>query len=183
MKQTTIILSVILIIILSGCFFPNYATYYQPSADGGKVQKQSCIPVQSRINFTFNNLTMRCFTNPSKGKMGYSYVILWFPRGSWKKFHFTSADFQLYDLDKKTPIHATISISPNRGKGPYYNNKTNKHGVKMAIQVSIRIKVNGSLPDNFKLLSPSIVSDGEKIKIPPIEFKHKQWVGISPFNC
>ena len=47
----------------------------------------------------------------------------------------------------------------------------------------IQITLTDKLPDNFELLSPSIVIDDEEIEFPAIHFENKLWVGISPFNC
>lgn len=184
MKLIIAILYAILAMAFSGCL-PNAVTYYRPSVEGGQLRQPRCVPTKSLVDFTIGNsrkyLLIRALSDNGKH---VHQVALFFSDGSLEKFHFASTDFRIFDLDKKIMLRPSSVVAYLKsGQGalttePYYL----KAG-KGPVLLSVQINVPGMLPANFKLLSPSIVIDGEEIALPVIHFERKVWVGISPFNC
>ena len=179
MKLTAIILSMILAIILNGCIYSDTITYHKPSADGAKSGKGGCEPSDSRIYLTLRNLPIQAnfYTQSHQ-------VALHFYRGSWKKFHFASKDFKIYDLDKKRTIYPSFSSHTTTKKGIQYLKKGSYYyNTNRGIPVYIGLRFPGKVPDNFILLCPPIVIDGKKTKFPPIHFNRAKWVGFRSMNC
>ena len=183
MKLGIIILYTILATALIGCF-PNAVTYYQPSVDGGQLHASRCVPTKSLVDFTVRNsreyMPIRAFAD--NGPYVHQ-VALFFSKGSWERFRFSSTDFWIYDLDKKITIRpSSIRTYSESGFRPLTTEPYSMKDGKLPVS-EIQITLTDKLPDNFELLSPSIMIDDEEIEFPTIQFERKVWVGISPFNC
>ena len=168
---------------LCGCV-PNAVTYYQPSVDGGQLRAPRCVPTKSLLDFTVRNNHgyMPIRTLADNGTHVHQ-VALFFSKGSWEKFHFSSTDFWIYDLDKKIKIRpSSVRTYSENGFRPLTTEPYSMKDGKLPVS-EIQITLTDKLPDNFELLSPSIVIDDEEIEFPAIHFENKLWVGISPFNC
>ena len=168
---------------LCGCV-PNAVTYYQPSVDGGQLRAPRCVPTKSLLDFTVRNNHgyMPIRTLADNGTHVHQ-VALFFSKGSWEKFHFSSTDFWIYDLDKKIKIRpSSVRTYSENGFRTLTTEPYSMKDGKLPVS-EIQITLTDKLPDNFELLSPSIVIDDEEIEFPAIHFENKLWVGISPFNC
>ncbi|MEJ2169256.1 MAG: hypothetical protein P8X90_27415 [Desulfobacterales bacterium] len=183
MKLGITLFYLILLMTLSGCL-PNAVTYYQPAVDGGRLRATRCVPTKSLLDFTVRNSRayMPIRTLADNGPYVHQ-VALFFSKGSWETFHFTSTDFRIYDLDKKITIRpSSVRTFSENGFRPLTTEHYSMKNGKLPVS-EIQITLTEKLPANFELLSPSIVIDGEKIEFPAIHFERKVWVGISPFNC
>ena len=184
MKSSGIIVHLILAVALAGCA-PNMASYYRPSVMGGQLRTPSCVPTESLVDFTVGNgrvqLPIRAFADDGKY---VRQVALFFSRGSWKTFHFVSTDFRIHDLDKNITIQpAAVRVFSEHGMAPLTTAPFSLPDAKQPIRFNVQITLPGRMPDNFELLSPSIVIDGEEMAFPPMRFERKVWTGISPLNC
>jgi len=183
MKLCISLFYTILLVTLSGCV-PNAVIYYQPSVDGGQLRSSRCVPTKSLLDFTVRNsheyMPIRTFAD--NGSYVHQ-VALFFSKGPWEKFYFTSTDFRIYDLDKKIMIRpsSVLTYSEN-GFRPLTAEPYSMKDGKLPVS-EIQITLADKLPANFELVSPSIVIDEEEIEFPTIHFERKVWVGISPFNC
>ena len=183
MKLGIIISYTILATALSGCL-PNAVTYYQPSVDGGQLRAGRCVPTKSLVDFTVRNsreyMPIRAFADNGPY---VNQVALFFSKGSWERFRFSSTDFWIYDLDKKITIRpSSIRAYSETGFRPLTTEPYSLKDGRLPVS-EIQITLTERLPANFELLSPSIVIDDEEIEFPTIHFERKVWVGISPFNC
>jgi len=183
MKLGITLFYTMLAITLSGCV-PNAVTYYQPSVDGGQLREGRCVPTKSLLDFTIRNsheyMPIRILAD--NGPYVHQ-VALFFSKGSWERFRFSSTDFRIYDLDKKITIRpSSVMTYLENGSRPLTTELYSMKDGKLPVS-EIQITLTAKLPANFELLSPSIVIDGEEIEFPKIHFERKVWIGISPFNC
>ena len=185
MKFYATLLFMFLVLPLSGCA-PNVVTYYRPMVDGGKVLTPRCVPTESIVEFNLPNtngrLHVRAWANNGKH---INQISLFFSGKDWNVIHFTSTDFQIRDIEKNVIIGAS-SILAYRSDGasnlttePYLA-QPERPGL---FRFHVQINSSNPLPNNFELLSPSIVIDGEEIVFPSIRFEQKQWIGVNPLNC
>jgi len=112
-------------------------------------------------------------------------IVLFFSGKAWREIHFTSTDFRIRDLDENSTLRAS-SVTAYKADNiaslttePYLA-PPERPGLP---RFHVQIRSDRPLPNNFELLSPTIVIDGEEMKFPVMQFKKKQWMGISPFNC
>ena len=178
------ILTALLILTLAGCA-PNIASYYRPSVAGGQLRTPTCVPTESLIDFTIGNarvqLPIRAFVDDGKY---VRQVSLFFSRGSWKSFHFSTTEFLIHDLDTNTTIRpAEVRVFSEHGMDPLTTAPFTLPEAGQPIRFHLQLKLPGKMPDNFEVLSPSIVIDGEEMPFPPMRFERKVWTGISPLNC
>ena len=164
--------------LLTGCV-PNATVYYRPSVDGGKVVTAHCVPTQSNIDFQVGSLPIRARAN--EGQNG-TIVSLTPSASSWKTFHFTTTNFAVRNLDSGVTIRNLLVRVMRHDKSdlitePYHVQTEKGHYYWLDVYLP------RPTPENFEILSPSIMLDDKEFKFPPIRFERKVWVGISPFNC
>jgi len=172
-------------LLLEGCV-PNAVTYYRPVVDGGKVLKSHCVPTESIIEFNLPNANGRLHVRAWADNGKYvNQIALFFSGKAWSEIHFTSSDFRIRDIEENSIISAssvkaykadsTVNLTAEPYKAP-----PDRPGLP---RFQVQINSHRPLPNNFELLSPTIVIDGEEMKLPVIRFEQNQLMGISPFNC
>lgn len=165
--------------VLSSCV-PNATTYYYPSADGGVVHAKRCVPTESLldINIEGNHESIQIRTYAHEAKL-FDFVYLGFSRGAWERINFTSTDFKIIDLENNSTI-SDLSVFTLKHDG---FSKLNTEPYAASDVNYVQVRLPEPMPEKFELIVPSVIVDGDKIKIPAIRFERKLWVGISPFNC
>ncbi len=185
MKLYFIILCLFLLSSIVGCI-PNAVTYYRPTSNIGNVLTGHCIPTDSAIEFKLpsHNSHIRVRVWADNGDE-IKQVSIFFSGEGWNEIHFTSANFQIHNIENNT-ITVPSSVIAYKTDGfsnvftePYLAPPERPGAFRFQIQINSK----NPLPNSFELLSPTIVIDGEDIEFPPIRFDKKQWIGISPLNC
>lgn len=179
------ILCTLFALLLEGCA-PNAVTYYRPVVDGGKVLKPHCVPTESIVEFNLpdanGRLHVRAWANNGKY---VNQISLFFSGKAWGEIHFTSTDFRIRDIEKQLTLSASSTLAyksdgmSDLTTEPYLA-PPERPGL---FRFQVQINLSQPLPNNFELLSPPIVIDGEEIVFPIIRFEQKQWMGVSPLNC
>lgn len=180
-------LIVIMATLLCGCV-PNAVTYYQPTVDGGILREAHCVPTKSLMDFTVTggradaqkSLPLSAFANNGSH---VHQVALFLSPGAWQQFRFVSVDFRIYDRAKKVSlVPKAVRTFSDKGMSPLTTEPYVRQGGRPPIS-EIQVTLEDLLPDDFDLLVPPIVIDGEEVEFPVIHFERKVWMGISPFNC
>lgn len=185
MRFYAVIPCMIFMLSISACT-PNAVKYYRPMVDGGKVLKPHCVPTESILEFALpdknGSLRVRAWANSGKH---VNQISLFFSGKAWSEIHFTSTEFQIRDIEKHVIVSAS-SVLAYKSDGmstltvePYLA-RPERPGL---FRFQVQINLPDALPNNFELLSPAIVIDGEEMVFPIIRFEQKQWMGISPLNC
>lgn len=176
---------VLFALLLTGCA-PNAVTYYRPMIDGGTVLKRHCVPTESIVEFNLpganGHLHVRAWAENGKY---VNQIALFFSGKAWREIHFTSAAFQIRNLEENTISSASSIVAykadaiTNLTPEPY-TAPPEKPGLA---RFQVQVNSDHPLPKRFELQSPTIVIDGQEILFPAIRFEQKQWMGISPLNC
>jgi hypothetical protein len=154
--------------------------------DGGKVLTPHCVPTKSIVEFNLpgdnGRLHIRAWADNGKN---INQISLFFSGKMWDSIQFMDTNFRILDNDSHVIIDASsvlvyISDKILNLTTESYLAPPERPGLS---RLHIQINSHDPLPDNFELLSPAIVIDGEKITFPSIRFEQKIWLGISPLNC
>ncbi len=186
MAKNTLPIFVCLALALSGCV-PNASVYYRPSAEGGVVLTGSCVATESSLELVLtNNVSSTTMLARANEGGEINQVYLAFSGNEWRTISFTSLDFELIDLDKKTSLEP-LAIKAHNDSGfstlhtrPYEAQRT---PLASMTRFSVQINLPEQMPENFDLRIPSLMLDSVEIQIPKIRFEREIWAGISPFNC
>lgn len=184
-KMRLILFTLISLFLLSACV-PNAKTYYFPSSDGGEVRSGRCVATESLLDFEIKSThkSIKIRARAAEGK-NFNSVYLFFSGNSWNKINFTSTNFKIVDLANNLTISNLSSIAFKHDGTSKLNTEsyTAPHSRGRASRFFVEIRLPEPMPEKFELFIPTIMIDGDKIKIPTIRFERKVWVGISPFNC
>ncbi len=145
-----------------------------------------CVPTESMIEFNLpkpgGRLHVRAWADDGKH---VKQVSLFFSGSAWNSIHFVSTDFRIRDVESQRTA-AAASVTAYRSNDiaklttePYLA-APERRGLS---RFQVQVRMDAPLPDDFELLSPAVVIDGEEIVFPPIRFEKKTWLGISPLNC
>jgi len=178
-------LYMLFVLSLAGCT-PNAVTYYRPVVDGGMLVTPHCVPTKSIIEFVLpkanSRLHVRAWANNGKN---VNQISLFFSGKAWSEIHFASTHFQIRDVERQVITDASSVLAYKSDAisdltvEPYLA-PPERPGL---FRFHVQINSADPLPENFELLSPSIIIDNEEIPFPLLRFEQKRWVGISPFNC
>ena len=172
-------------LLFLGACVPNAVTYYRPSMEGGEVVAVSCVPTESRVEFSLDNLSISAITNITR-RTNELTVSLFLNPLTGQRIHFSSDQFKVRDIERGIQIIDT-SIFASRIDGIKSPSTPFPADDSRISPLGFNFSVHISFPDtnieSFELVSPPIIIDGIETIFPVIRFQRKTWVGVSPLNC
>ncbi len=165
---------VLIFFILFGCV-PNATLYYRSTVDFESTHEKShCVPTEKYVHFnilTKNQiLKVRGYGNTystSHGEVSEGQFVIY---GSWNEIKFKNKEFYILapDTNEKIKPLEVYGEVHNFGSDSSFNSG------------AVFPKQDG---DSFDVIFPSLIIDGEEVKLPILHVKRTIWIGISPFNC
>ncbi|ABM03107.1 hypothetical protein Ping_1280 [Psychromonas ingrahamii 37] len=160
--------------VLVGCV-PNATVYYKPLVDVESTHEKShCVPTEKYVNFIIKTkdqtLKVRGYGNTystSHGEVSEGQFVIY---GNWNEINFKNEDFYITAPainDKSKPIQIYGEVHDFDGYSSFNSG-------------AVFPKQDG---DSFDVIFPSLIIDGEEVKLPTLHIKRTVWIGISPFNC
>ena len=165
---------VLIFSFIVGCV-PNATVYYRPTVNVESVHEKShCVPTEKYVYFNIRikgqTLKVRGFGNTYSNSEGGGTEGQFIISGNWNEIGYKNKDFYIVvpgiDLKIKS-IKTYGDVHKNDGSLSFNSG-------------AVFPKQNG---DNFDIIFPPLIIDGEEIELPILHIKRTIWFGISPFNC
>jgi hypothetical protein len=165
---------ILIFFVFVGCV-PNATFYYKPAVDVESTHDKShCVPTEKYVIFNIKTkdqtLKVRGYGNTYltyHGEVSEGQFVIY---GNWNEIKFKNEDFYIMTPDmseKFKPIKIYGEVHDFDGYSSFNSG-------------AVFPKQEG---DSFDVIFPSLIIDGEEVKLPILHIKRTVWMGISPFNC
>ncbi len=172
-------------LLLLGACFPAKATFFEPSAEGGKVMKAFCqghVGYPADINFERAGVSIWIFTVRDKEHMS---VYLKIPSGvsvSFRSNEFIwSSGGENHFLRPKSIETVTFARPYDKQTIPVDEWQVLQGGPYDAYFVNFDVPIKEV--NNFSLLVPLLWIKDKEVKLPPIKYSLTSGWYIYPINC
>lgn len=174
MLRSSLFMPLIFSVFLTACV-PNATSYYRPSVDFKSYhEKAHCVPVEKFVHFTIEYekgiLEIRgsgSIYSTGKGKRASGQYVI---EGKWAEIKYKDDNFYYSDANSTERLKAKEIF------GKVYQYRDSKMFNSEAV-------FDNPSSDNFDVIFPKLIVDGEELSLPVLHVEKKIWMGISPFNC
>lgn len=174
MRNIKFRIGILIFFVLVGCV-PNATVYYKPTVDVESTHEKShCVPTEKYVHFNIKTkkqtLKVRGYGNTyptSNGEVAEGQFVI---SGNWKEIKYKNEGFYITAPNINEKIKS-IKI---------YGEVHDYDGYSSFNSGAVFPKKNG---ESFDIIFPTLIIDGEEVKLPILHIQRTIWIGISPFNC